>query len=156
MAYLESDFLADESPPVAVEERLEAPLSDPQTGEDLGIPLVGVLDLITEGGWIVDFKTAARSSQSLDMLHELQLSCYSYLYRQVTGQTESGLEIRSLIKTKSPKVEVQRIEPRRDEHFARLFGVVRAYLDALEHNRFHVRPGFECSFCEFRESACSW
>jgi hypothetical protein len=90
------------------------------------------------------------------MLHELQLSCYSYLYRHTTGRRERGLEVRSLIKTKTPKVEVHRIEPRRDEHFARLFGVVRAYLDAVENNRFHVRPGFECSFCDFRESVCGW
>ena len=53
---------ADEPRPLAVETMLEAPLVDPQNGEDLGIPLVGVIDLVlaeAAGPLVVDFKTAA-------------------------------------------------------------------------------------------------
>jgi hypothetical protein len=82
----------DEPRPMAV----EAPLVDPDTGEDLGIPLVGIVDLILpteDGPLIADFKTSARSSAPLEVSHETQLGCYAYLLRQVQGQVEGGLEI---------------------------------------------------------------
>ena len=92
--------------PLAVETTLEQPLIDPANGEDLGIPLPGIADLVLDerdGPLIVDFKTASRAAAPFEVTHEIQLSCYSYLYRQAAGQQEGGLEIRSLIKTKTPK-----------------------------------------------------
>ncbi len=56
---------ADEPKPPAMETAVEAPLVDPMTGEDLGLPLVNVMDLVldgSEGPVIADFKTSARSS----------------------------------------------------------------------------------------------
>ncbi len=147
----------NEPNPIAVEKRFEAPLIDPGTGEDLGISLVGIIDLVLEdrdGPLVADFKTAARSSSKLDIMHEVQLSCYSYLFRQVTGRTESALEIRSLIKTKTPKVETERYGPREERHFERLFSIIRSYLDAVGGNKYHIRPGLHCSFCDFREQGC--
>ena len=147
----------DEPPPIAVEKRLEAPLIDPSTGENLGISLVGIIDLVLDdrkGAVITDFKTTARSSSQLDVIHELQMSCYSYLWRQATGQTESRLEIRSIIKTKTPKVSVEHYGPRQVVHFERLFSVIRAYLDAISNNRYYINPGIGCSFCDYRQAAC--
>ena len=49
---------------MAVEVSCEAPLVDPVSGENLGIPLVGVMDLVVpeeEGPIITDFKTASKS-----------------------------------------------------------------------------------------------
>ena len=83
--------------PLAVEVALEAPLVDPDTGEDLGMPLVGVIDLVLDGEdgpVIADFKTAARSSEPMEISHEIQLSSYAWLYRQVAGRKEAGIEIR--------------------------------------------------------------
>ena len=148
---------SNEAKPIAVEKRFDAPLIDPGTGEDLGISLVGIIDLVLEdrdGPLVADFKTAARSSSKLDIMHEVQLSCYSYLFRQVTGRTEAGLEIRSLIKTKTPKIETERYSPREEKHFERLFLIIRSYLDAVGGNRYHIRPGLHCSFCDFREQGC--
>ena len=124
--------------PLAVEVALEAPLVDPETGEDLGMPLVGVVDLVLDGDagpTICDFKTAARSSEPMAISHEIQLTSYAWLYRQLTGRKEAGLEIMSLIKTKQPKVEFHPYPARTDAHFRRLFAVIREYLDALD-----VRP----------------
>lgn len=56
---------ADEKP-LAVEVATQAQLVDPLTAEDLGIPLLGVIDLIVGGSGgpvIADFKTSARSSE---------------------------------------------------------------------------------------------
>jgi putative RecB family exonuclease len=108
-AYL--NYTPKDEKPLAVEVAAEVPLVDPTSGEDLGIPLVGVIDLVLagqDGPLIADFKTAARSSEPPEITNEIQLSSYAWLHRQITGQREGGLEIRSLIKTKQPAPHKQR------------------------------------------------
>jgi CRISPR/Cas system-associated exonuclease Cas4 (RecB family) len=156
-AYL-AQVPADEPKPLAVEAALEAPLIDPVSGENLGVPLVGVLDLVLPGHGgplIADFKTTSRGGEPLEITHEIQLSSYSYLFRHASPEPEGGLEIRNLVKTKTPKVEVHRYAPRTDRHNRRLFAVIRAYFDALDAGRFVFRPGLGCSFCSFLSSDCS-
>ena len=143
--------------PLAVEVAAEAPLVDSVSGEDLGIPLVGIIDLVLDGEagpLIADFKTAARSSEPMEISNEIQLSSYAWLHRQIAGQREGGLEIRSLIKTKTPKVEFHPYAARTDAHFRRLYAVIREYLDALDSGRFNFRPGFGCGMCDFRTGPC--
>jgi putative RecB family exonuclease len=156
-AYLEQ-VPPDEPRPAAVEANLEANLVDPFTGEDLGIPLLGFVDLVLgtdDGPVIIDFKTSARSAPPFEVTHEIQLTSYAWLYRQLTGMCESGLQIRSLVKTKQPKIETHRYPARTDAHFRRLFAVLREYLDALHAGRFNYRPGWGCGMCDFRSSRCS-
>jgi hypothetical protein len=155
-AYL-AQLPSDEPKPLAVEAAVEAPLVDPASGEHLGIPLVGIMDLVMPepaGPLIADFKTTARGGEPLEIAHEIQLSSYSYLFRHSTQQMESALEIRNLIKTKTPKVETHRYAARDERHFRRLFSVIRAYLDDLDAMRFVFRPGFGCSMCDFRDHHC--
>lgn len=143
--------------PSLVEGKLEASLVNPLTGENHNVALLGVLDLVLEtkqGPVLVDFKTAARTPPSVDVLHELQLSCYSFLYRQLHNELEAGIEIRTLVKQKTPKLVVQRFGPRTEAHFRRLFAVVKSYQQALATGNYHISPGLECSFCSFRESFC--
>jgi hypothetical protein len=158
-AYL-AELPSDEPKPLAVEAAVEAPLVDPDGNENLGIPLVGVMDLVLPelaGPVIVDFKTTARSGEPLEVTHEIQLSCYSYLFRRSSQQAESALEIRKLIKTKAPKYETHRYPAREERHYRRLFSVIRAYLDDLDAGRFVFRPGVGCSMCDFRDMHCrSW
>lgn len=148
---------ADEPRPLAVEITMQAPVVDPQTGEDLGISLLGVADLILDdpmGPLICDHKTASKAAPPFEITHELQLSCYAYLFRHLSGQRESGLQVRSIIKTKQPKVNWLTYRPRSERHMWRLFAVLREYLDALDSGRFNYRPGWMCSMCEFREKQC--
>ncbi len=148
---------ADDEIPLAVETTLQEPLIDPFSGEDLGIPLLGILDLILDdrdGPLICDFKTAAKSAAPFEVTHEIQLSCYSYMYRRASGRDEGGLEIRSLIKTKTPKLDFHRYEPRSQRHFRRLFAAVRAYLDDLDRGQYVFRPGMGCNMCEYRDDYC--
>jgi len=150
---------AHEPRPLGVETPLQSPLVDPCTGEDLGIPLVGIVDLILDGpdgALIADFKTSSRSAEPAEALHEIQLSCYSYLFRQSQPRPEAGLEIRSLIKTRIPKIEFHRYPARTEGHFRRLFCVIRAYLDDLDAGRFLFRPGFHCSLCDFGPQCRAW
>jgi putative RecB family exonuclease len=145
--------------PLAVEVALEAPLVDPTTGENLGLPLVGIIDLIVggQGGAIIaDFKTSSRSSEPLEVLHEVQLSSYAWMFRQSSEEPEAGLEIRSLIKTKVPKIEIHAYAARTEAHFKRLFAVIREYLDALDAGRFNFRPGFHCGMCDHQTRCRNW
>jgi RecB family exonuclease len=146
-----------EPKPLAVETSLEIPLVDPDTGQDLGIPLLGVVDLILEddhGPLVIDFKTAAKSAAPFEITHEVQLSSYAYLFRHATAREEGGLEIRSLIKTKTPKIEFHHYGARTAAHFRRLFSVIRAYLDDLNAGRCTFRPGFGCATCDYRDGPC--
>jgi hypothetical protein len=148
----------DEPQPLAVETSLESALVDPVTGEEL-MPLLGIVDLVVpsnEGPVICDFKTAASSTTPTEMQHEIQLSCYAFLFRQMTGQKEAGLEIRSLVKTKTPQIGVHRFGPRGNRHFRRLFAVVKSYVEDLERERFLMRPGWTCGSCDFRERCAEW
>jgi len=116
-----------------------------------------VIDLIVggpDGAVIADFKTSARSSEPLEIFHEIQLTSYSYLFRALSDRMEAGLEIRSLVKTKTPKIEFHGYPARTDAHFRRLFAVIREYLDALDAGRFNYRPGFHCGMCDFAASHC--
>lgn len=147
---------ADERP-LAVETTIEVPLSDPATGEDLGVPLLGIVDLILDeeaGPVVVDFKTAARGGELLEVTNEIQLTSYAYGFRYAAGIQEGELQIRRLIKTRQPKIETHRYQPRTDVHFRRLFAVIRAYVDDLDSGNFLFRPGLGCSFCEFRNGPC--
>ncbi len=155
-AYL-AQIPPDEPRPLAVEATMEVPLVDPFTGEDLGIPLLGIVDLVlddVDGPVVRDFKTSSRSAPPFEVTHEVQLTSYAYLFRRSTGLEEVGLEIHSLIKTKTPKIEGHRYPARTDAHFRRLFGVIREYLDALDRGRFNYRPGWGCAMCDFRDSHC--
>ena len=155
-AYL-AKVAAETARPMAVETAVNVPLVDPRTGEDLGIPLLGVIDLILaeeQGPVIVDFKTAARAEELSELSHEIQLGCYAYLFRESTGTVESALEIRRLVKTKVPQISFHRWPARTDRHLGRLFAVIRAYLDDLHAGRFVIRPGQGCSYCEYRKRHC--
>jgi hypothetical protein len=155
-AYL-AQLPASEPPPLLVETSLETPLIDPFTGEDFGIPLVGIVDLVipdSGGPVICDFKTASKSNQPHEIMHEVQLTAYSLLYRGVSQTIESGLEIRTLVKTKIPKIDNHRFPRRTEAHFRRFFDLIRAYLDDLHANGFLYRPSWTCAMCEFRGGPC--
>ncbi len=157
LAYL-AQVPEDEPRPLAVETMLETPIVDPETGEDLGIPLRGIVDLVLDdqqGPLICDFKTAASSQQPLEVCHEVQLGCYAVLFRALSGQKEGGLAIRTLVKTKVPQIIEYRFGPRSDEHLRRLFAVIRAYLEDLRRGDFLYRPGWTCRTCDFRSHCVS-
>ena len=71
-----------------------------------------MIDLIVgspDGAVIADFKTAARSSEPLEIFHEIQLTSYAYLFRQLSDQTEAGLEIRQLDQDQDAQGRVPRL-----------------------------------------------
>ena len=93
-------------------------------------------------------------SPSNHPIFDPQILQRALLFRHVSSGNEAKLEIRSLIKTKTPKIETHRYLPRTDTHFRRLFAVVREYLDALDRGQFNFRPSWGCGMCDFRDSHC--
>jgi hypothetical protein len=109
-------------------------------GKETGRPVL-ILDVGTLMGSLVG-QTEERTRQALQIADAM------------SGKTEAGLEIRSLVKTKTPKIEFHGYPARGDVHFRRFFAVVREYLDALDGGRFNYRPGFHCGMCDFATSHC--
>lgn len=128
---------------LAAELELTAPVIDPVTGEDLG-ELTGIIDLVTADGHLVDLKTSARAPSGLQavLANAIQLDCYRYLVDSNQPDLDiRGGEIRSLIRTKVPRVETTELPLR---PFDGLFDLVRRYKRAVEELEIYPRPGILC------------
>lgn len=139
--------------PEAVEVPLEADLSKH------GLPtLIGVVDLVRAGGRIVDFKTSGKTPTPDDAIrqHEVQLSCYSVLYRESTGKAETGRELHHLVKTKTPKLVVTQLGPMNPTQRVRLMKMIESYVEGLAREDFVPSSGFQCAGCEFAQECRRW
>jgi putative RecB family exonuclease len=146
--------------PIAAQERPEA--VEVSVATELsrhGLPtLVGIIDLVRAGGRIVDFKVSGKTPDldSVLHLHEVQLTCYSLLYRGATGRKESGLELHHLVKTKAPKLVVSTVPPATDQQHVRLLRQIEAYQAGLERREFVPSPGFQCAGCPYMSECRLW
>ena len=146
--------------PIQANERPEA--VEVSVAADLsrnGLPtLIGIIDLVRAGGRIVDFKVSGKTpdAQSVVHLHEVQLTCYSLLYRDATGRKESALELHHLVKTKAPKLIVTSVAPATDQQHLRLFRQIEAYQAGLERRDFVPSPGFHCAGCAYLQECRQW
>jgi PD-(D/E)XK nuclease superfamily len=150
--FTETPIKANEMPE-AVEVPMETDLSKH------GLPtLIGILDLVRAGGRIVDFKTAGKTPSAEDAIHqnELQLNCYSIMYRDATGRSESGRELHHLIKTKKPKLIVTALEPMNARQQVRLFRMMNSYVEGLAREDFVPSPGLQCLGCEYINECRRW
>jgi hypothetical protein len=151
--YLEQTPIKPDEKPEAVEVSVEADL------ERYGLPrLIGVLDLVRQGGRIVDFKTCAQTPNPEMVRHtnELQLCCYAVLYRHCTGHLEGGLEIHSIVKTKTPKVVITELPPMTPRQQIRLFKGIESYLEGICREDFVPSPSFTCAGCEYFAECRAW
>jgi putative RecB family exonuclease len=139
--------------PEAVEVTVEADLSRN------GLPtLVGIIDLVRARGRIVDFKLTGKTPSAVHAvhMHELQLTCYSLLYRDATGKKESALELHHLVRTKEPKLIVSSMPPSTDHQKTRLFRQIESYQTGLARLDFVPSPGFHCAGCEYFNECRLW
>lgn len=151
--YLADTPIKSDELPEAVEVAVEADLGKH------GLPvLIGVLDLVRQGGRIVDFKSTGKTPDNDSALHQngLQLDCYSVLYREGTGKREGGRELHHLVKTKVPKVIVTETGPMLEYQRNRLFRLMENYVEGLECEDFVPAVGMQCAGCEFRTECQRW
>ena len=138
--------------PEAVEVPVEADLSPH------GLPrLVGVLDLVQEGR-VIDFKTVGQTPvfDRSALLHSTQVTAYSLLYRENTGQRETTVELHHLVKLKQPRLVVVSLPPPTDAQTTRLYRVIESYVRGLERQDFVPSPGLQCATCEFAHECSAW
>jgi hypothetical protein len=139
--------------PEAVEVPVEADLSKH------GLPtLIGILDLVRSGGRIVDFKTCGQTPKPAmaKHTHEIQTTCYAVLYRECTGKQEGGIELRHLVKLKTPKLIITDAGTMTAKQQTRLFKIMDSYVTGLQRQDFVPSPGFHCAACEFFLECRRW
>ena len=141
------------SSPIPLDEKPEA--VEVVVDRDLDLhglpPLRGIIDLVRQGGRIVDFKTSARTpGQALAVhQHATQLCCYALLYREATGHKESGFELHHLIKTKEPKLVVTPLEPLDARQMRGLVRSMESYVQGIEAEDYVPSPGMQCAWCDY-------
>ena len=151
--YLRETPIPDAEPVEAVEVQIEADLGQH------GLPtLLGVIDLVRSGGRIVDFKTSATAPQTGQVLHRnlIQLTSYAVLYRDATGDEESGLELHHLVKTKQPRLVVSQYGPATEGQITRLYRTIESYVDGVQREDFVPSPGLHCVGCEYFAECSAW
>jgi PD-(D/E)XK nuclease superfamily len=143
--YFRESGIPDSVKPDAVEVPVEANL------HQHGLPtLIGVLDLVQQRK-IIDFKTSSTTPnpERVAHTHEAQTSSYAVLYREATGQRETGIELHHLVKLKNPKLVITTLGPMSDSQRSRLFWLMEAYVNGLAREDFVPSPGLQCVSCEF-------
>ena len=84
-----------------------------------------------------------------ELQHATQLACYALLYREATGQPESGFELHHLIKTKAPKIIVSAFGPMSQPRQSELFRLIDDYLSGIAAEAWIPSPGQHCSWCDY-------
>lgn len=64
---------------------------------------MGIWDLITKDGWIVDNKFFAKTPSQADLDKDIQMSFYSLAYRLLFNEPEKGIRLDCVIKNKNKK-----------------------------------------------------
>lgn len=90
--------LAPKIQPVLVEERLEIDVGLP-------VPVVGIIDVLSEGHWLPDLKTADRSKSPGEAETSLELSFYAGLVANHTGAWPEKVSLEVLVNSKEPKLQ---------------------------------------------------
>jgi len=140
--------------PAAVEEHFALEIADPQTGECLGIPFRGIVDLVEDDGTLVDLKTAARAMPQADVDRHLQLSTYALAVCLRTGSVPK-LRLDVLLKGSKPRLE--RIETSRSvPDLAWTAHLLQRTSWAIEEGSFFPNPSWRCTECEYREPCQGW
>jgi CRISPR/Cas system-associated exonuclease Cas4 (RecB family) len=151
--YLQDTPIPQDEKPQAVEVWLEADL------EKHGLPrIIGIIDLVRDGGKIVDFKTSGQTPNPDRVAHqtEIQLTSYGLLYREATGERESGFELHHLVKLKVPKVVITPLPAVTDSQQTRLFKMMESYVEGVERENFVPSPGLQCASCQYFNECRRW
>lgn len=127
------------------------PLSNPASGEDLGINLEGFIDLIEDGDTITEFKTSVKAMDIKDV--GMQLTAYSYAYEFLHQRPPKLLKLVNFIKTKKPRM--LSLEMREGDH-QRFFHLAREVFRGIQAGIFFPRQSFLCSGCEYVKYCVAW
>ncbi len=140
--------------PAAVEEPFSLEIADPRTGECLGVPFRGIVDLVEDDGTLVDLKTAARATPQEDVERHLQLSTYALAVFLRTGEIPK-LRLDVLLKTSKPRLD-RLTTSRTVEELAWVARLIQRTTWAIEEGHFFPNPSWRCSDCEYQLPCQGW
>ncbi|MDA3862835.1 MAG: PD-(D/E)XK nuclease family protein [Deltaproteobacteria bacterium] len=119
--FLKDGFKPDPEQIVAVEQKFELPLHDPETGELLST-VVGYWDLITrnkdESLTITDHKIVKRNNKAKAEAPDLQMALYSWATKNNFGAEKVNLQYQDIIRNKTAKHDIKQItrqDPQKEE-----------------------------------------
>ncbi len=150
-AFLAADVHAGVKPMgVEVQVRAELP--------GVALPILGVLDLVTVGRRVVDYKTCAAAPDLAvePWLHEIQTTAYALLVEHTTEAPSTGTDLVFLVKTKSPKILVHGIEPPTQTQRDRFAALVEVYATGVANEHYFPQPGMQCGWCAYRAECSRW
>ncbi len=106
----------------------------------------------------MDFKVVGKTPDSEQVAHtnEIQLVCYSLMYRDATGKKEAGLELHHLVRTKTAKFTLTELAPATTEQQSRVFKQIESYQRGLDQQDFVPSPSFACAACEYFNECRLW
>jgi hypothetical protein len=67
------------------------------------VELVGIWDVISADGWIIDNKFYSKTPSQTELDKDIQMSFYSLAYRLMFNEVEKGIRLDCVIKTKNKK-----------------------------------------------------
>lgn len=131
------------------------PLLNPANGEDLGINLEGIIDLIEKDNTIVEFKTSTQRIDPQDLSDHLQLTAYSYAFEMLYQIPPKLLKVVNFVKSKKPRINV--FETKRNKaDYQRFFYLAKQVLKGIRSQVFFPSSGFWCKDCEYEEHCKAW
>jgi len=136
--------------PKYVEYKFQTILKHPITQKELDVPIKGVIDLITNDGFIVDHKTSA-SMWTLEMVEEdLQKVFYWLAFYSIFGVEPQGFIFNFLIKrVNEPKFDNQAVEVNKSQMLY-CIDYVKFITDEIKKERFPRNIGKQCRYCPNR------
>jgi len=137
-------FMRDELPRIGMVRAVERSFT--LTITSLGVPLVGVIDLVADVDGeptVIDFKTAAASYQPHEAALSDQLTAYQLAEPEVT-QTAFCV----FVKTKEPKIEWH-AGRRHPIDLTEYLAKVKHLASEIAAGHFYKRPGKWCSYCDY-------
>lgn len=135
--------------PDEVEMEFRLPVVNTETGEIASRDVVGKIDLIADGV-LYEIKTASRSMSSGEIDSHLQLLLYGWAYTQIYGEEPENLGVINLVKTKTPKIQVQKTKLNRHKQKI-LVSVMFEVLKGIEKGVFYPNPysKYGCDNCTY-------
>ena len=145
----------------AIEYPFAVSLSDPNTGAQLDVSLVGVMDLVEsddEGNLIIaELKTSSKRYGESQGENQLDGLIYAYAMDQLgfrTAGRETLIRYDVLVKTKSPAFQ-QIYFNKTPSDYGRLARWIQEVLQAIDRESFFPNFGWACQTCQFRSRCWS-
>jgi hypothetical protein len=130
-----------------VEYKFQVDLKHPVTGKLLGIPVRGVMDMITMDDFIVDHKTSSGIWTMEKLEEDMQSTFYWLAYESLFGKEPSGFLFNFFIKrVGEPKFDCQAVQ-RTLAHKIFLIEYAQMVVDKIKEGSFPKKISGHCRYC---------